>query len=152
MCRWVLSGADVQAPWHGVLETVWFHCDEAQQVGCLRGLEDCPLVWDAGIPSQFARRRWWWGQWGGSSPWSCGACACRAAIAAACRWGHGAIQCRRLLWYRQTQVRPSSLPRSYAQCLASARWPELRSTSRVESPLKKANRSWRVHIGTCFCT
>jgi len=21
--------------WHGVLETVWLHCDEAQQVGCL---------------------------------------------------------------------------------------------------------------------
>jgi len=28
---WALSGADVQAPWHGVLETVWLHCDEAQQ-------------------------------------------------------------------------------------------------------------------------
>jgi len=23
------------------LETVWLHCDEAQQVGCLRGLESC---------------------------------------------------------------------------------------------------------------
>ena len=32
-----LSGADVQGPWHGVLETVWLHCDEAQQAGCLRG-------------------------------------------------------------------------------------------------------------------
>jgi len=30
--------------WHGVLETVWLHCDEAQQVGCLRELEGCPLV------------------------------------------------------------------------------------------------------------
>ena len=39
-----LSGAGVQAPWHGVLETVWIHCDEAQQVRCLRGLEGCPLV------------------------------------------------------------------------------------------------------------
>jgi len=38
------SGADVQAPWHGVLETVWLLCDEAQQVGYLRGLEGCPLV------------------------------------------------------------------------------------------------------------
>jgi len=37
MDRWVLSGADVQAPWHGVLETVWLHWDEAQQVWCLRG-------------------------------------------------------------------------------------------------------------------
>jgi len=27
----------VQAPWHGVLGTVWLLCDEAQQVGCLRG-------------------------------------------------------------------------------------------------------------------
>ena len=44
MDRWALSGADVQAPWHGVLETVWFQCDEAQQVGWLRGLEDYPLV------------------------------------------------------------------------------------------------------------
>jgi len=39
-----LSGTNVQAPWHGVLGTVWLHCDEAQQVGCLWGLEDCPLV------------------------------------------------------------------------------------------------------------
>jgi len=22
-----VSGADVQAPWHGILETVWLHCD-----------------------------------------------------------------------------------------------------------------------------
>jgi len=48
-----------------VLETVWLHCDEAQQVGCLRGLEGCPLVLDAGIQSRFARRRWWRGRWGG---------------------------------------------------------------------------------------
>ena len=34
----MLSGADVQAPWDGVLEIVWLHCDESQQVGCLRGL------------------------------------------------------------------------------------------------------------------
>jgi len=40
----LVSGAGVQAPWHGVLETVRLHCDEAQQVGCLRGLEGCPLV------------------------------------------------------------------------------------------------------------
>jgi len=39
-----LSGADIQAPCHGVLETVGLHCNEAQQVGCLRGLEGCPLV------------------------------------------------------------------------------------------------------------
>ena len=44
MDRWVLSGADVQASWHGVLKTMWLHCDEAQQVGCLRGLEGCPQV------------------------------------------------------------------------------------------------------------
>jgi len=65
MGGWALSGADVQAPWHGVLKTVWLHCDEAQQVGCLRGLEDCLLVWDASILSQFARRRWWRGRCGG---------------------------------------------------------------------------------------
>jgi len=41
MDGWALSGADVQAPWHSVLETVWLHCDEAQEVGCLRGLEGC---------------------------------------------------------------------------------------------------------------
>ena len=55
---WALSGAGVQAPWHGVLEIVWLLCDEAQQAGCLRGLEGCPLVSDADIQSQFARRRW----------------------------------------------------------------------------------------------
>ena len=55
---WALSGADVQAPWHSVLETVWLHCDEAQEVGCLRWLEDCSLVQDAGIQSQFSRPRW----------------------------------------------------------------------------------------------
>ena len=48
-----LSGADVQAPWHSVLETLWLQCDEAQQIGSLRELEGCPLV----IQSQFARRR-----------------------------------------------------------------------------------------------
>ena len=37
MVGWELSGTDVQAPWHGVLVTVWLHCDEAQQVGCLQG-------------------------------------------------------------------------------------------------------------------
>ena len=26
------------------IETVWLHCYKAQQVGCLRGLEGCPLV------------------------------------------------------------------------------------------------------------
>ena len=36
---WALGGADIQAPWHGVLETLWLHCDEAQQVECMRGLE-----------------------------------------------------------------------------------------------------------------
>jgi len=39
--RWT-GGADVQAPWHGVLEVVWLKCDENQQVGCLQGLEGCP--------------------------------------------------------------------------------------------------------------
>jgi len=34
-----LSETGVQAPWHDVLETVWLHCDEAQQVACLRGWE-----------------------------------------------------------------------------------------------------------------
>ena len=37
MDGWALSGAGVQAPLHGVLETVWLHCDEAQRIGCLRG-------------------------------------------------------------------------------------------------------------------
>jgi len=50
----MLSGAGVLALWHGVLEIVWLLCDEAQQVGCLRGLEGCLLVNDAGIQSQFA--------------------------------------------------------------------------------------------------
>jgi len=62
MDGWALNRAGVQAPWHGVLEIVWLFCDGAQQVGCLRGLKGCPLVYDADIQSQFARRRWWWGQ------------------------------------------------------------------------------------------
>ena len=33
-CCAALSGADVQAPWQGVLETEWLHCDEAKPVGC----------------------------------------------------------------------------------------------------------------------
>ena len=44
MDGWVLSGEGAQAPWHDVLQTVWLHCDETQQVECLRGLEGCPLV------------------------------------------------------------------------------------------------------------
>jgi len=35
------GGVSADAPWHGGLEIVWLHCDEAQQVGCLRGLEGC---------------------------------------------------------------------------------------------------------------
>ena len=64
MDRWALSGTYVQAPWNGVLEIVSLFCDEAQQVGYLRGLDDCPLVWSAGIQSQFTRRRWWRGRRG----------------------------------------------------------------------------------------
>jgi len=45
MDRWALSETGVQAPWHGVLGTIcWLHCDKAQQVGCLRELEGCPLL------------------------------------------------------------------------------------------------------------
>jgi len=36
MGKWAMSRADFQAPQHGVLDTVWLLCDEAQQVGCLR--------------------------------------------------------------------------------------------------------------------
>ena len=28
MDRWALNGADVQAPWHSILEAVWLHCNE----------------------------------------------------------------------------------------------------------------------------
>ena len=31
--KWALSGAGAQALRHGILETVWFFYDEAQQVG-----------------------------------------------------------------------------------------------------------------------
>jgi len=44
MYRWALIGAGVQASKQGVLETVLFHCNEAQQVGCLREWEGC-LLW-----------------------------------------------------------------------------------------------------------
>ena len=39
MDGWALSGAGIQARWHGVLGVVWLHCDEAQRVGCLRGAQ-----------------------------------------------------------------------------------------------------------------
>jgi len=35
--RVIDSSHAITAPWHGMLETVWLHCDEAQQGGCLRG-------------------------------------------------------------------------------------------------------------------
>jgi len=76
--------------------------------------------WREGPPGQIpvGRRSWgvvtcffwcfrWWG-WSCDcqpSPWSCGPCVYQAAIAAACRWGRGAMQCRRLLWDRQTHIR-----------------------------------------------
>ena len=41
MGRWTLSGADVQTLWHGVLETVWLHCDEVQH---LDACEDWKVV------------------------------------------------------------------------------------------------------------
>jgi len=31
----------MQASWHDLLKTVWLLCGEAQQVGCLQGLEVC---------------------------------------------------------------------------------------------------------------
>jgi len=31
-------------------------------------------------------------------------CVCQVAIAAGCRWGHGATQCHRLLWDWQTEL------------------------------------------------
>ena len=51
--------------WHGVLETVWLHCGEAQQVECLLIVQGCLLVQDASIQSQFARCCWWRCRWGG---------------------------------------------------------------------------------------
>jgi len=79
--------------------------------------------------------RWWrWSCDCQPSPRSCGPCVFQAAIAAACRRGPGAIQCLKLLWGRQTQLRPSFLPKSYPRCPVSTGWPGLRSTSRVESP------------------
>ena len=78
--------------------------------------------WRKGAPGQIPVGRHSWGvatcsfvhfRWQG---WSCdcqpyplsgGPYVYHAAIAAACRWGRGAIQCRRLLWGRQTQLQPS---------------------------------------------
>ena len=42
--RWTGECWVKQMSRHGVLEIVRLHCDEAQQVGCLWGLESCPLV------------------------------------------------------------------------------------------------------------
>ena len=55
-------------------------------------------------------------------------------LATGCRWCCAAIQCRRLLWGRQTQLRPSFQPKSYPQCPVSAGWPDLWPTSRAENP------------------
>ena len=84
MDRWAPSGAEVQAPWHVVLETVWLICDEPQQVGCLQELEACLLVSDAGIQSQFARHHWWQGQRGGCEHCSTRQVECTGAKVAVC--------------------------------------------------------------------
>jgi len=47
---------------------------------------------------------------------------------------HGAIQCCKLLWVRQTKHRPSFSLKSYRWCPVSAGWPDLWLTSRVGSP------------------
>ena len=62
------------------------------------------------------------------SPRTRGPCVCQVAIAAACRWGSGAIQCRRLLWGQQTQLQLSYQPKSYPWCPVSAGWPGLQPT------------------------
>ena len=43
------------------------------------------------------------------------------------------MRCRRLLWGRQTQLRPSFQLKSYPRCPVSTGWPDLRPISRVES-------------------
>jgi len=90
--------------------TFWRWCLAGQRCRC----------WRKGAPGQIPVGHRYWGvitcsfchfRWCGWScdcqqpPWSRGPCVYRAAIAAACRWGHGAIQYRRLLWGRQTQLR-----------------------------------------------
>jgi len=62
MDGWALRGADVQASWHGVLEIVWLHSDEAQQAGCLRGLEGCVRLRH---PVTIRKALLMTGQWGG---------------------------------------------------------------------------------------
>jgi len=75
-----------------------------------------------------------------TSPWSYGACVYQVAIPAACWWGHDAIQCRRLLWHRQTQLRPSSFlaeKLSSMSCVSRVTW------STVNLPCRKLACSCR---------
>ena len=56
-----LSGAEAQAPWYGVLETMWLHCGEAQQVGC--PLHRKCQNWDCNVHTQ-----WWKACWAACGP------------------------------------------------------------------------------------
>ena len=62
-CRCPPEGWDVSRSW-----SKWpGYClsfDEAQSLWCLIEQMGCPLVWDAGIQSPGAKRRWWSCLWG----------------------------------------------------------------------------------------
>ena len=64
--RWALSGADVQAPWHGARDSVApLRRNSAGWMPATIGR--FPLVENAGTQPPFARRRWWQGEWAGVS-------------------------------------------------------------------------------------
>jgi len=90
------------------------------------------LSWGV-ITCFFCRFRWWvWSFDCQPFLWPCGPCVCQAAIAAACRCSRGATQCRRMLWGRQTQLRPSFSRKAILDVLCQQG--DLQSTSRVKSP------------------
>ena len=147
MDGWALSGADVQAPWHGALEAVRLHCDEAQQMGCLRELEGCPLVQDAGIQSQFARRRWWRGRWGGCE--HCGTkqeCLTLRSNAPGLRWLFAALLLQHPNRSQQTASTARCVHTFWRWWLAGQRWRCW--TERAPEKIRVGRRSWSVVTGS----
>ena len=130
---WLLDRQNMHTFWRRLLAGQRCRCWRCWKEGAPRQISVGSGSWGVVTCSSYRFRWWRWSCDCQSSPWLCGPCVYQAAIAAACRWGSGAIQCRRLLWVWQPQLRHSFIPKSYHPCPVSAGWPGLRPTSRVKS-------------------
>jgi len=73
-------------------------------------------------------------------PWSCEPCAWQVAIALTCRWSRDVTHCRSQGAAISRNTAPA-LANKLSWCLASARWPDLRSTSRIERSMIGSTRA-----------